>query len=249
MSVSDLCSTSVSTTSSADISSPGSESTSTTPKYTPALIIIDMQNDFVYGTLAVPDAATIIEPVNSLIDLPFKVKVATRDFHPDSHISFAETHRKPLFSTTMIYHPEDPHEIMGMQQVLWPIHCVAYTGGADFVPGLKTTEFDAVVHKGTHPNIESYSAFRDIWHKAVSELPDILASHGITDVYFAGLAGDYCVKYTALDAVEFGYKSWVVTDAVKSISQDQLAFEEMKKKGVELITCEDLMARLNAFGD
>ncbi|KAF9015718.1 Isochorismatase-like protein [Cyathus striatus] len=204
-----------------------------------------MQNDFVYGSLPVPGGSTIIDKVNEAIDLPFRVRIATRDFHPDNHISFAETHRKPLFSTTTIYHPDDKEQIMGVQQTLWPIHCVAYTGGADFVPGLKTTTFDAVIHKGTHPSIESYSAFRDIWHKGTTDLPTLLELNGITDVFFVGLAGDYCVKYTALDAVDFGYNSWVVSDGVKSISADEIAWNEMKEKGVKFLSLSELKAKLD----
>jgi len=208
--------------------------------FVPALIVIDMQNDFVYGSLPVPGGATIIDTVNKLIDLPFKLKIATRDFHPRNHVSFAETHDKDVYSKKMIFHPEDTDELMGIEQVLWPIHCVADTSGADFVPGLESTKFDAVVHKGIHPRIESYSAFRDIWGKGTTELPDILDEGGITDVYFVGLAGDYCVKYTAIDALTFGYKTWLVTDAIKSISDQELTFGELQKKGLHFTTSKEL---------
>lgn len=214
--------------------------------FTPALLVIDMQNDFVNGTLAVPDAASIIDPINDMITLPFKVKIATRDFHPGNHVSFAETHQKPLFSTATIYHPDDPDQIKGLMQVLWPIHCVADTSGADFTPGLKSTSFDAVVHKGTHPNIESYSAFRDIWHRGESELPQLLRENQVTDVFIVGLAGDYCVKYTALDSVDFGYTTWVVKDAVRSISKEEVAWEEMRKKGVQFTNKKETMERLGS---
>jgi nicotinamidase-related amidase len=215
--------------------------------FVPALIVVDMQHDFVHGSLAVPGAEAIIETVNEVISLPgFKLKVATQDFHPSNHISFASTHQRPTFSTVMIYHPEDIlDKTKGIKQVLWPDHCVANTIGANFVKGLKTDSFDAIIHKGTHSHIESYSAFRDIWNKGETELPELLSKRKITDVFFVGLAGDYCVKYTAIDALEYGYKTWVVTDAIKSISDEEAAYEGLKKKGAHFLTSEELKHKLS----
>jgi len=205
-----------------------------------------MQHDFVYGSLAVPGGEAIIGIINEIIDLPgFKLKVATRDFHPDNHISFASTHKKPLFSTATIFHPTDTDEAKGIEQVLWPDHCVANTAGAEFVEGLKADSFDAIIHKGTHSHIESYSAFRDIWNKDETELPELLLRKNVTDIFFVGLAGDYCVKYTALDALEYGYETWIVTDAIKSI-KDEVAYEGLKKKGAHLINLEELKHKLTS---
>lgn len=218
------------------------------PRFVPALIVIDMQHDFVYGSLAVPGGETIINTINDIISLPgFKVKIATRDFHPDNHISFASTHQKPLLSTAMIFHPEDIERLNGIEQVLWPIHCVANTAGSDFVAGLKADSFDATVHKGTHPDIESYSAFRDIWNTGETELPELLSRKHVTDIFFVGLAGDYCVKYTAADALEYGFKTWLVTDAMKCIAAEEAALEEMKKKGANLITSEELKQKMTSL--
>ena len=214
------------------------------PEFVPALIVIDMQNDFVYGSLPVPGGATIIDTVNKLIDLPFKLKIGTRDFHPSDHISFAKTHGQDVFSKKIIFHPEDADKLLGMEQVLWPVHCVENTNGAEFVPGLESTKFDGVVHKGTHPGIESYSAFRDIWERGATELPDMLAEKGVTDLYFAGLAGDYCVKYTAIDGVKFGYNVWLVADAIKSISDQDVAFAELQKQGIKVTSSNELVALL-----
>lgn len=216
------------------------------PTFVPALIVIDMQNDFVYGSLAVPGGESLIDRINTLIDLPFKARIATRDFHPDNHISFANTHQKPTFSRATLFHPGDEEEKEGAELTMWPIHCVAYSGGADFVVGLKTTTFDAVVHKGTHPRIESYSAFRDVWGKTETELPGILEELGVTDIYLAGLAGDYCVKYTAIDAVDYGYNTWLVRDAIKSISKEESdrSFAQMDKKGVKFTTIKELQKLL-----
>ncbi|KAF6766743.1 pyrazinamidase/nicotinamidase [Ephemerocybe angulata] len=212
--------------------------------FVPALLVIDMQNDFVYGSLAVPGASNIINRVNQLIDLPFTTKVATRDYHPDNHVSFAKTHQQEPFSRIIIYHPDDRDELKGLEQVLWPVHCVAKTVGADFVPGLTQTKFEKTIFKGTHRKVESYSAFRDAWARDESELPGHLAEHGITDVFCVGLAGDFCVKYTALDAVDYGYRTWVVVDCVKSISQDEVAWDKLKSAGVHFTTSEFVKKRI-----
>lgn len=215
------------------------------PSFVPALIVIDMQHDFVHGSLPVPGAEAIIRTINEIIALPgFKLKIATQDFHSDGHISFASTHDKPLFSTTTIFHPEDVDGNEGIEQVLWPIHCVANTAGAEFVDGLKADSFDAIVHKGTHPRIESYSAFRDIWNKSETELHELLSRKNVTDVFFVGVAGEYCVKCTALHALEYGYKTWLVTDAIKSIADEQTVYEGLKKKGAHLLTSEELKHKL-----
>lgn len=215
--------------------------------YVPALVVIDMQRDFVTGSLAVPGAEAILPIVNNLIHLPFRVKVATRDFHPENHVSFAKTHNKKEYTTVEIHHPEDKAKALGMQQTLWPVHCVVNTEGVEFVPELDQSQFDAVVHKGTHPSIESYSAFRDIWGRGETELPKVLREVGATDIYFCGLAGDYCVKYTAKDSVDCGYKTWVVRDAVKDIaSSSTLAWDEMERKGVRFTTFEEVKDKLQS---
>lgn len=207
----------------------------------PALVVIDMQNDFVTGSLAVPEGATIINNVNALIDVPgFKTRIATKDFHPPGHVSFAETHGKDVFSKTTIFHPNDKEKANGVEQVLWPVHCVANTSGADFVPGLKTSSFDAVIKKGVSPGIESYSAFQDVWGRDSTELNTILKEKNVTDVWFAGLATDYCVKWSAMDALKFGYNVWVVVDAVKSIRPEKEALEDLEKRGIKFTTTAEV---------
>lgn len=214
------------------------------PTFVPALIVIDMQDDFVHGSLAVPGATSIIGEINALLDLPWQIRVGTRDFHPRDHVSFAETHGKPLLSKTVIYHPDDEKKEKGIEQVMWPVHCVANTKGADFVEGLNSTKLDVIVHKGTHPHIESYSAFKDIWGRNTTELPGLLQERGVTDIFFVGVAGDYCVKYTAIDAVEFGYRTWLVTDCIKSISDEDIVFQELSTKGIRLTTSKDVKQRV-----
>ena len=220
----------------------------TISSFVPALVVVDMQHDFVHGSLAVPGSKAIISTVNKVLSFPdFKLKVATQDYHPHNHISFASTHNKPTFSTVTIFHPEDIlDKTKGIKQVLWPDHCVANTTGANFVEGLKTDSFDAVIHKGTHSHIESYSAFRDIWNKGETELPELLSRKKVTDIFFVGLAGDYCVKYTAIDALDYGYKTWLVTDGIKSISEEETAYEELKKKGAHFVTSEELKHKLTS---
>jgi len=211
--------------------------------FVPALIVVDMQYDFVHGSLAVPGAEAIIGTVNKVISLPgFKLKVATQDSHPHDHISFASTHNKPTFSIVTIFHPED--NTKGVEQVLWPDHCVANTIGANFVEGLKTDSFDAIIHKGTHSHIESYSAFKDIWNRDETELPELLIKKKVTDIFFVGLAGDYCVKYTANDALDYGYETWLVTDGIKSIADEEVAYEWLRKKGAHFLTSEELTHKL-----
>ncbi|TFK74649.1 Isochorismatase hydrolase [Pluteus cervinus] len=216
----------------------------TTP-FKPALVVIDMQHDFVHGSLAVADAPAIIEPINKLLELPFVIKIGSKDFHPPDHISFASKHNKDLFSKITIYPPEDVKQEKGLEQVLWPDHCVQGTLGVEFVEGLNDEAFHAVVQKGLHPGIESYSAFRDPWHIETTELPGLLKDRGITHVYLVGVAGDYCVKSTAVDAVEFGFKTHVIRDAVRSVGKTGEEWKEMKKKKIQIVTSAQVTKRLS----
>ena len=215
-------------------------------RFTPALIVIDLQNDFVSGSLPVPGGAEIVDTVNHLLDLPFALKIATKDFHPANHVSFALRHDLPVFTKATIFHPCDKDRTKGLEQVLWPAHCVVGTSGANFVPGLNTDNFTAIIHKGVDADIESYSAFRDIWHYQNSDLTRVLNKDHVTDVFFVGLAGDYCVKYTALDSVYFGFDTWVVRDAVRCISDDNIAWDEMEKKGIRFVESAELIAKLTS---
>ena len=210
-----------------------------------ALLVVDVQYDFVYGSLAVPDAPSIIGHINSLLALPFSIKIATKDFHPADHISFATVHDKPPFSKITIYPPGDTRADGAREQVLWPVHCVASTPGSEFVEGLNQDAFNAVIHKGTHRDIETYSGFRDTWHLTTTELPSLLEARGVTDVVVVGLAGDYCVKCTTLDAVEFGYKTWVVRDAVRDVFTTETHWDEMKQRGIHVINMTEVQDMLS----
>jgi nicotinamidase len=219
----------------------------TSANFIPALIVVDMQNDFVTGSLAVPDAQSIIEPINSILALPFAVKIGTKDFHPPDHISFASNHQKSVGEKITIYPPgSDPQSDSGrgIEQVLWPNHCVQSTPGADFVEGLHDSALDAVVYKGTHKGIECYSAFRDPWRIATTELCTLLSERGVTDVFVVGLAGDYCVKSTAIDAVQSNFKTWVVRDLVRSVGKDGKEWGEMQTNGVLLVESDEVKQTL-----
>jgi nicotinamidase len=216
-------------------------------EFIPALVVVDMQNDFVTGSLAVPDAKSIIDPINSILALPFAVKIGTKDYHPPDHISFASNHKKAVGEKITIYPPGSDPQVdteRGLEQILWPDHCVQSTPGADFVEGLQSSALHTVVHKGTHKGIECYSAFRDPWQIATTELSTLLSGKGVTDVFVVGLAGDYCVKCTAIDAVQFGFRTWVVKDLVRSVGNDGKEWDEMQKNGVILVESGEVQARL-----
>lgn len=195
------------------------------------------------GSLAVPGGRDIVKPINRLLTLPFKLKVATKDWHPQDHISFASNHpgAVPFQSFTTIVNPANPEETYETR--LWPDHCVIDSSGTDLLPELDAAKIDEIVKKGTDPRVEMYSAFRSPLKNpplatAVSELGDDLRSAGITDVVVTGLAGDYCVKSSALHSVEDGWKTYVVEDAVRSVSDDdwKSVKAEMEAAGVQIVS-------------
>ena len=221
-----------------------------------ALVVVDMQVDFVTGSLAVPGAEALLEPINEIIDLPFAYRVASKDFHPPGHISFASTHGKQPFDKTTIYPPEelirkageDVERIKerGLGQTLWPDHCVQGTPGVELIPGLKVDDRFDIVLKGTHPGVECYSAFKDQWHLVPTELEKNLHKHKVKDVYLVGLAGDVCVKETAIDAAKAGFNTFVVTDGVRSVYEGGKENEEMKAVGIAIINLVELKQRMQA---
>jgi len=176
---------------------------------THALIVIDVQNNFCPGgALAVTDADAIIPRVNALMD-EFAVKVLTQDWHPASHSSFAANHpgAEPFSLTEMPYGP----------QVLWPVHCVQGTEGAAFHKALRTNPADLVIRKGFRASIDSYSAFFENDHKTPTGLEGYLRTRGVTDLTLVGLATDFCVAYSAIDAAGLGFKVTVLDGACRAI--------------------------------
>ncbi|KAI1331365.1 isochorismatase [Xylariaceae sp. FL0255] len=188
--------------------------------FRPALIVVDVQEDFnpPNGSLAVPGGRDIAEPINKLLALPsFVLKVATKDWHPANHISFASNHASasPFTSTAEVIHPSDASQSYTTR--LWPIHCVQDTAGAALIPELDTTHLDAVIEKGTDRRVEMYSAFYDPFKVSDSGLAELLRKHRVTDVYVVGLAADYCVAATAEDAAREGFKTFLVEECTRPV--------------------------------
>jgi nicotinamidase/pyrazinamidase len=184
-----------------------------------ALILVDIQNDFCPGgSLAVEEGDRIVPVVNEL-QRHFDLVVATKDWHPPAHSSFV---------------------------TLWPPHCVQGTHGAEFHPALDTSRFAHVFHKGTDPAVDSYSGFFDNEHKLSTGLGDYLRAQGVTDVYVCGLATDYCVKFTALDALRLGFNTTVVADACRGVEVNEgdsaRALEEMSAAGAHVVESEKVIA-------
>ncbi len=198
------------------------------------LILVDLQNDFLPGgALAVADGDAVLPVINRLLQNMDHV-VATQDWHPANHGSFASNHPGRSMG--------DVIELAGLPQVLWPDHCVQETEGARFAPALETARIEAVFPKGTDPEIDSYSGFFDNGHRRATGLGDYLEKIHAENLYIAGLATDYCVKATALDAVRLSYRTLVITDACRGVELHEgdlaAAFEAMKAAGVELITSD-----------
>lgn len=198
---------------------------------TKALVMIDIQNDFVPGgALPTRGGDEIVEVVNRL-QSRFPLIFATQDWHPADHGSFASNHPGAA--------PGQMIDLGGVQQVLWPDHCVQDTRGAEFHPDLVTKRIEAVVRKGTDPKIDSYSGFFDNAHNKATGLEQQLRSRGVTDIYVVGLATDYCVRFTALDALTLGFRVVVIRDACRGVELHEgdidAAFEEMGDAGAEIL--------------
>ncbi len=188
------------------------------------LVLIDIQNDFIPGgSLPVPEGDEIIPVVNKIQD-KFDLIVATQDWHPQNHMSFASNHNgKAQFEET---------EVAGMHQILWPDHCVQGSAGAEFHPELVTKKVEAVFRKGMDPEIDSYSGFYDNGHKKSTGLAGYLRGKGATDLYFCGLAADVCVYFSIKDALQEGFSATLIDDATRALNDDK--FSEMKKELREL---------------
>ncbi|CUH69394.1 nicotinamidase/pyrazinamidase [Thalassovita autumnalis] len=179
---------------------------------TQALIVIDVQNDFCPGgALAVPEGDQIVPGINALIDAHDTV-ILTQDWHPAGHSSFASSHagKAPMELVDMPYGP----------QVLWPDHCVQGSGGAAFHKDLNTTRADLIIRKGYNPAIDSYSAFFENDQTTPTGLEGYLRTRGITDLVMVGLATDFCVNFSAVDAAKLGFAVTVRQDLCRAIDFD-----------------------------
>ena len=194
-----------------------------------ALIVIDMQNDFCPGgALAVTGGNEIVSPINQIMD-EFDAIILTQDWHPAGHSSFASSHDASAFSSI---------EMSYGKQILWPDHCVQGTKGGQFHFGLNTKNADLILRKGYNPLIDSYSAFFENDHKTPTGLAGYLKTREIKDLTFVGLATDYCVAYSALDAARLGYEVSVRTQLCRAIDMEgtlEIALRDMKLKRVNLI--------------
>ncbi|MBO2007805.1 bifunctional nicotinamidase/pyrazinamidase [Hymenobacter negativus] len=202
-----------------------------------ALLLIDIQNDFLPGgRLAVPEGDAIIKLVNDL-QPQFELVVATQDWHPAGHQSFASSH-----AGRTQFEEIDLH---GLPQVLWPDHCTQASEGAALAPALQTERIEAIFRKGMNPEIDSYSAFFDNGHRKSTGLADYLRGRGVTEVYLAGLAADYCVYFSAKDALAEGFAATIIEDATRAISAEgwEKAKADLQQQGGRLTPSTAVLAR------
>lgn len=201
-----------------------------------ALIVVDVQNGFCPGgNLAVAHADKIIPKINQLAQY-FDNIVITQDWHPDHHISFAMNHvgKQPFETIELDYGT----------QVLWPKHCVQGTFDAELHAALDLPTTQLIIRKGYHAHLDSYSAFMEADHKTTTGLAGYLKERGIDSVFIVGIATDFCVAWTAIDARKFGFNTFVISDATKPIDLDgslQHAWQEMLAKGVKRILVKDII--------
>jgi nicotinamidase/pyrazinamidase len=198
---------------------------------TRALLLVDLQNDFCPGgALPVSEGDCLIPLVNRLMPR-FGLVVATQDWHPADHGSFAANHPGRKVGEVI--------EIGGLPQVLWPVHCVQHTPGAELHPTLDRGPMAAVFQKGTDPRIDSYSGFFDDGRRKATGLGDFLRERQVTDVFVCGLATDYCVKATALDAAGLGFRVRLIEDACRGVDLQPgdvaRAIAEMRAAGVAVV--------------
>lgn len=199
-----------------------------------ALIILDVQNDFMPdGSLPVAEGDLIIPVINKLLS-QFELIVATQDWHPVNHRSFASNYEdKQPFEKIMLH---------GVMQTLWPDHCVQGTTGANFHPDLETRPIEAIFRKGTNPEIDSYSGFYDNSHQKSTGLAGFLREKKVSTLYFCGLCADICVYFTIKDALHEGFECVLIEDATRPLNK--VAFQEIKKEliqeGVRILMSSDI---------
>lgn len=203
---------------------------------TDALLIVDVQNDFIPGgALAVSEGDQVVPVINALQE-KFALVIATQDFHPANHGSFAANHDGR--------NPGEFIQLAGLNQILWPVHCVQGSSGTEFHPDLNQSQWKAIFQKGKNPEVDSYSGFFDNARRGDTGLGGYLSALGVRRVFVCGLALDYCVKFTALDAKSLGFDTFVISDATRAVNinpeDGAKAFEEMKLQGIRILTSKDL---------
>lgn len=198
------------------------------------LVIIDVQNDFIPGgALAVPGGDEIVEVINELQE-KFELVIATQDWHPKNHSSFAKNHKgKEAFDTV---------QWKGQEQVLWPIHCVQNTYGAEFHPHLNTQKVESIFRKGTNAEIDSYSGFYDNAHLKSTGLAGYLKEKEAADLYFCGLAAEYCVYFSIIDALQEGFNVTLIEDATRALDEEKFksAKNDILSRGGKIIKAGEI---------
>jgi nicotinamidase/pyrazinamidase len=201
------------------------------------LILVDLQYDFMPGgALAVTDGDQLVAVANRLMP-HFDLVIATQDWHPAGHMSFASSHEGRGVG--------DLIQLDGLDQVLWPDHCVQRSRGAKFHHDLNIERIGHIVQKGTAPRVDSYSGFFDNGHRTATELADLLKQSGITEIAVMGLATDYCVKFTAIDATQLGLRTSLIKDGCRGVDLTSgdidRAIIEMVAAGVQMVDAEQLI--------
>lgn len=204
-----------------------------------ALIVVDIQNDFLpKGALSIADADSVVPLINKLMRLPFDMRIASQDWHPQKHCSFASTWNK---------RPGEHIRIGDVEQALWPDHCLQGSYGAALAEALDSSHFDLIIRKGQEHNVDSYSTFYDNKKARSTGLEAFLKESDIEELYFAGLATEYCVYYSVQDALDLGFHVHVILDACRGIDLQEGdvlgAVNDMKTRGAECVTTKEVMER------
>lgn len=202
-----------------------------------ALLIIDMQYDFMSGgSLEVKNANDLIESINKLMKLEWGLVVASKDWHPENHISFGSNHK----GSTLF---EEIELDNNTKQVMWPDHCIQGTAGAEIHHDIDSDSINAIVLKGENPNVDSYSAFYDNNHLEKTEMDGVLKEKDIESIYVVGLARDYCVRWTAIDGQKLGYKTYFIFDVTKPVNEDfdNQLLTELAENHVSIVNLQDLV--------
>ena len=194
-----------------------------------ALVIIDVQNDFlINGSLEVPNGNDVIEPINDIIK-NYALVVATKDWHPLDHVSFASNHLGKKIG--------DIIKVNNIDQILWPEHCVQESRGSDFPTTLNFKAINKIIYKGTNSQIDSYSGFQDNSKIRSTGLSNYLKAKNVTLIDYVGLVTEYCVKFTVFDSIEEGFKTRVILKGIKGINlkESNKALKEMKSRGADFL--------------
>lgn len=206
-----------------------------------ALLVVDIQKDFMPdGNLPVPNGYDTVPVANRVMEKFHEeddIIVATQDWHPPDHGSFASNHDgKDVFDVT---------ELDGREQILWPDHCIQGSEGARFVEGLRTKRFQALFRKGVDPLIDSYSGFHDNGHERSTGLAGYLREKGVDETFILGVATDVCVKFTALDSIREGFQTNLIVDGCRGVDQQEgdvkEAIEKMESEGVSIRQSEGIL--------